>query len=108
MARSLIDVVSSLFRGFQYASLNKIVILFSGEGDDLGMIVNVSIGSDGDLTAFEMCKLDALRVQLSLDDLPCLISSKGHNSAEHWNGAHDRALTFAPGWHALVKRSRLN
>jgi hypothetical protein len=47
----------SLSLGFQYASLNKIVILFSGEGDDLGMFVYVFIRSDGDLAAFDRRKL---------------------------------------------------
>ena len=67
--------------GSQLATCNKTAVLFSGEGDDLGVILDVSIGCDGDLTAFDMCKLDALRVQLSLDDLPCLISGKGHDSS---------------------------
>ena len=92
----------------QIPTCNETVVLLSGEGDDLGVIFDVAIGCDGDLTAFDMCQLYAFRIQLSLDDLSRLISSKGHNSAEHWNGGHDRALTFAPGWHALVKRSRLN
>ena len=47
--------------------------------------------------AFYMRQFDPLRVQLSLDDLPCLISSKGHNRSVH---VHDRALTFAPGTQA--------
>jgi hypothetical protein len=84
------------------------VVLLSGEGDDLGMIVNVLVSRSGNLTSLYMRQLDPFGVQLPLNYLPCLISSKGHNSSVHWNGAHDRALTFAPGWHALVKRSRLN
>jgi hypothetical protein len=94
-----------LSRGFQLATCNETVVLLSGEGDDLRMLVNVSIGSDGDLPAFNRLKLDPLRVQLPLDRLPCVPACECHNSAVH---GHDRALTFAPGWHALVKRSRLN
>jgi hypothetical protein len=57
------------------------VVLLSGEGDYLGVILDVFIPSDGDLTAFNMRQFDPLRVQLSLDDLPCLISGKGHDSS---------------------------
>ena len=55
--------------GRRSATCNETVVLLSGEGDDLGMIFNVAIGCDGDLTAFDMCKLDAFRIQLPLDDL---------------------------------------
>jgi hypothetical protein len=41
----------SFSRGSQSATCNKAVVLFSGEGDYLRMIVNVFIGCDGDLTA---------------------------------------------------------
>jgi hypothetical protein len=50
------------------------VVLLSGEGDYLGVILDVFIRSDGDLTAFNMRQLDPLRVQLSLDGFPCVPS----------------------------------
>jgi hypothetical protein len=65
--------------GSQSATCNKTVVLFSGEGDYLRMIVN--IGCDGDLTAFNVRQLYPLRFQLSLDGFPCVISRKGHNSS---------------------------
>jgi hypothetical protein len=69
----------SFSRGSQSATCNKAVVLFSGEGDYLRMIVN--IGCDGDLTAFNVRQLYPLRFQLSLDGFPCVISRKGHNSS---------------------------
>ena len=48
----------------QLATCNETVVLLSGEGDYLRVIVNVSIGSDGDLAAFNRLKLDPLRIQL--------------------------------------------
>ena len=44
--------------GSQIATCNETVVVLSGEGDDLRMIVNVSIGCDGDLTGLNMRQLD--------------------------------------------------
>jgi hypothetical protein len=38
----------------QLATCNETVVLLSGEGDYLGVILDVFIRSDGDLTAFNM------------------------------------------------------
>ena len=57
------------------------MVLLSGEGDDLGMVVDVSVSCAGDLTAFDRCELDALRFQLSLDGFPRMLSRKGHDSS---------------------------
>ena len=61
----------------QLATCNETVVLLSGEGDDLGVIVNVLIGCDGDLAAFDRLKLDPLRIQLPLDHLALRAISLG-------------------------------
>jgi hypothetical protein len=49
-------------------------VILLREGDYLRMIVNVFIGCDGDLTAFNRLKLDPLRIQLPLNLFPCVPS----------------------------------
>ena len=46
----------------QYASLYKIKITFSGEGDYLWVILDVLIGLASDLASLDMRQLDALRI----------------------------------------------
>jgi hypothetical protein len=61
--------------GSQIPTCNETVVVLSGEGDDLGVIVNVFIRSDSDLAAFDMRKLYPFRIKLPLNLFPCVPTS---------------------------------
>src|SRR5262245_50132819 len=69
------------------------------------MIVDVSIGGSGNLTGFNMRKLDPLASQLPLYSFPCVITCKDHFTSRHDNPSN--VMKARPLWARLLRRLHL-